>query len=174
MKRILLLGLAGLVVILVSAPTASAFGTKDVIKMTRDGVADSLIIQKIEYSGKTFRLDADDIHALQEGGVSDEVISAMLRTESQDRRDDYYGYGYDYPPYYYPYSRVYLGFGFYGHYGHYGHYGYPYYGGYRYYPRYRSYYSNPYSRNHGNQRYRGSYGAPQHGGGGSGTRQRQR
>jgi hypothetical protein len=172
MKRILLFTAAGLFMILASAPTALAFGTKDVLKMTSDGIADSLIIQKIEYSGKTFRLDADDMHALREGGVSDEVISAMLRTEARDWRD-YADGAYYYPPAYYPYGHAFLGFGYYN-YGHYySHYGSPFYGGYRY-PRYRSYYSNPYSGNYGNQRYRGSYGTRQSGPSGSGTRDRRR
>jgi len=171
-KRTILLTVATLAMLFVSAPAARAFGTKDVLKMTNDGIADSLIIQKIEYSGKTFHLDADDIHALKEGGVSDEVISAMLQTEGQDSRDGYgdrayYG-PYYYPPTYDPYGHVSLGFGYYGHYGHYRS---PFYGGYRY-PRYRSYYRTPTSGNYGTQRYRGSYGSRPSGGSGSGARRR--
>src|SRR5262245_15287016 len=112
MKRILLFAAVALAATLVYAPGAWAFGKKDVVKMTHDGVEDSLIVLKIENSGKTFHLDADDIHDLQDAGVSDEVISAMLRTEGRDRDDDYYGYGYPYGHYYYPYSRFYLGFGY--------------------------------------------------------------
>ena len=150
MKRILLLALTGLLLFLFSPSGASAFGIKDVLKMNRDGIADSLMILKIENSGKTFHLSADDMYALQKAGVSDEVISAMLRTEGRDRGHDYYGYGDYYPyPYTYPYSRAYLGFG-------YHHYYTPYYGGYRF-PRYRPY-NAPYSGNYGNSRYRGSYG----------------
>ncbi len=155
MKRILLYTLTGLLLFFVSVPAASAFGLNDVLKMNDDGVADSLIVLKIENSGKTFHLNADDMHKLQKAGVSDEVISAMLRTEGRDRDEDYYGYSgyypYTYPYYSYPYSRVFLGFG-------YSHYYSPYYGGYRY-PRYRPYYSNPYSGSYGNYRYRGSYGS---------------
>jgi hypothetical protein len=182
MKRTLLLAAAGLLLILVSASTASAFGTKDVLRMTKDGVPDSLIIQKIEYSGKTFHLDAEDMHVLRDGGVSDGVISAMLRTEAPDGRDDGYGYGdggYYYPSPY-PYGHVSLGFGFYNYggyryYGHHSYYGSPYYGGYGY-PRSHSHYGTPYSGNYGNQRYRGSYGTSPHssGGSGSGTRTRTR
>jgi len=173
MRRILLYTVTGLLLFFFPVPGASAFGLKDVVKMNSDGIADSLIILKIENSGKTFHLDADDMHALQKAGVSDEVISAMLRTEGRDRGQDY-GYGdyypYTYPYYSYPYSRVFLGFG----YHHYYHS--PYYGGYRV-PRYRPYYANPYSGNHGNYgnyRYRGSYGSRQPGVSGSGTRSRRR
>src|SRR2546427_2298351 len=149
MKRTLLLAVTGLLLFLFSASGASAFGLKDVLQMNKDGIADSLIILKIQNSGKTFHLSADDMHALQKAGVSDEVISTMLRTEGRDRGRDYYGYGdyypYTYPYYSYPYAHVFLGFG-------YHHYYTPYYGGYRV-PRYRPYYSNPYSGNYGNSRY---------------------
>ena len=123
MKRILLLGAVGLMVSLFLPHSAWAFGWKDVLKMHEDGISDSLIIQKIEHSGKSFSLNPRDLHALKEGGVSDGVISAMLRTED---RNDYEGeyYGYDH-------SRVYVGLGF-GYYGGYRRYcgGYwPYYSG---------------------------------------------
>ncbi len=169
MKRISLLAVTGLVLFLFSASVASAFGVKDVLKMNRDGIPDSLMILKIENSGKAFHLSADDLHALHEAGVSDEVVSAMLRTEGRDRDYGYgdtYYYPYAHPYYSYPYGRVFLGFG-------YRHYYSPYYGGYRT-PRYRPYYSNPYGGNYGNQRYRGSYGnrLPSTHGGGTQTRHR--
>jgi len=169
MKRILLFAVTALTVSLFSAPGVWAFGMKDVLKMNEDGIADSLIILKIQNSGKTFHLDANDMRALHKAGVSDEVISTMLRTEGRDRDEDYYGHGGYYPyayPYSYPYSHVFLGFG-------YRHYYSPYYGGYRL-PRYRPYYTNPYSGNYGNTRYRGSYGSRLPAGGHSGTRSRSR
>jgi len=183
MKRILLYTVTGLLLFFIWAPGAYAFGVKDILKMNDDGIADSLIILKIENSGKTFHLNADDMHALQKAGVSDEVISAMLRTEGRDRDEDY-GYGGYYPYYaypYYPYSHVFLGFGYRHYYSPY--YG-GYYGGYRV-PRYRPYYSNPSSGTYGNYRYRGSvgtrqpstggsYGNRQPSSGGSGTRTRSR
>ena len=172
MKRISILAATLLLLLLLPASRASAFGVKDVVKMNDDGVADSLIILKVENSGKTFHLDADDMHALREAGVSDGVISAMLRTEGRDWRDRDYGDAATYYPHgYYPYGHVYLGFG-YRHYGYYGSrfYGSRLYGGYRY-PRYRSYTSQPYSGNYGTQRYRGSYGSrPGTSGSGAGSR----
>jgi hypothetical protein len=119
MKRILLLAAAALVLSLLAPGGAWAFGTKDVVQMHRDGIADSLIIQKIHYSGKTFHLEASDIRALKGAGVSDEIISAMLATEERYDRD----YGYYYP--YYP--RVVVGFGYYGYHGYPGYYS-PFYG----------------------------------------------
>lgn len=163
MKRILLFSVLG-ALMLFSAP-AWAFGVKDVVKMSAAGVPDSLIVMKIENSGKTFKLSADDIAELRHSNVSDEVISAMLQTEGRDRDDDYYGGYYYHPyPYYYDYpysSRLYLGFGYR-------------YGGRHYYSPYynRGYYPRryqPYSGgNLGNTRYRGSYGTRLPSGSGAG------
>jgi hypothetical protein len=164
MKRLLLCSAAGLLVFLVSVTAASAFGWKDVVKMRQAGIADSLILQKIEYSGTTFHLNADEMEALKEAGVSDALISAMLRTEAEDEDDDggyryddygyhgYYGYyGHPYYPYYYPHSRIYvrLGLGYYGPYPRY-------YDTYRY-PRYHPYY---YKRTYygGHRSWKGDYG----------------
>jgi len=160
MKRIMLFSALGALMLL-SAP-AWAFGVKDVVKMSDAGVPDSLIVMKIENSGKTFKLSADDITQLHNSNVSNEVISAMLQTEGRDRDDDYYGGYYSHPyPYYYDYpysSRLYLGFGY-----RYGgrHYYSPYYGR-GYYPRRYQPYSGG---NFGNTRYRGSYGTRLYGGG---------
>jgi len=151
------LGTAAIVfAILAIAPVASAFDWKDVVKMRRADIADSLILQKIEYSGTTFRLDADEIEALQEAGVSDAVISAMLRTEAEEddgeAYDDSDRYGYDdgyyaYPHYYYPRRRLYVGLGL-GYYGPYPRYYGPYYDSHYYYPRHRSRYGRTTYRGH--------------------------
>ncbi|HTQ45167.1 MAG TPA: hypothetical protein VMI75_20545 [Polyangiaceae bacterium] len=127
MKRI---GLAVLVMML-TATGAWAFGVKDVIALQHDGVADSLIVQKIEYSGTTFHLDASDLRALKQAGVSDNVISVMLKTEGTDSSVSYvepwwpaypyYSFVGPYPPAFYaPYRRpvfVGLNVGFRGRFG---------------------------------------------------------
>jgi hypothetical protein len=153
MKRIIVLGAAVLLFSLLVPHGAWAFGVKDVVEMHRDGIADSLIIDKIYYSGKTFHLEAGDLRALKQAGVSDEVISAMLYTEKREGGSSYYG-GY-YGGYYWPpYPRVIVGLGF----GHYA----PYYGGYwgphRYYGHY-GYYGRP-SYGHFNSGRRGFGGGP--------------
>jgi hypothetical protein len=130
MKRFLVVAAAGLLLTVAAIESAWAFGTKDVLAMHRDGIADSLIIQKITYSGVTFHLDSADISALKNAGVSDAVISVMLETEGRDYHGPYLGpywgpyyYGPYYPyygPYYRPYGyyyrpyypRVSLGFSF--------------------------------------------------------------
>jgi len=154
MKRtVLLLGLA---MLLVAAP-AFAFGTKDVVKMSQNGVPDDVIITKIENSSHVFRLSADDIAALRDDGVSDDVIRAMLKTEGREAYDNDYGYPYySYPyygGYYYPRSSFSLGLRFGGGYHSY----YPYYRGYYYQRRYTP--NAPYSGSFGTTRYRGSAGS---------------
>jgi hypothetical protein len=108
--------------------------------------------------------------------VSDKVISAMIKTEGRDRYEDdydsYYDRGYYYHPrpyYSYPYSRLYVGFGYRS-----GGYYSPYYEGHRRYysyPRYQPYNETPNSGT--TTRYRGSYGtrggAPRSGSGGATT-----
>jgi hypothetical protein len=132
MKRILLFAAALVLSSVLGVYGAWAFGTKDVVQMHRDGVADSLVIQKIRHSGKNFHLDAKDMRELKREGVPDEIVSAMLATE--DQGDATYGYGpYYYPRYGYPYytpyyPRVVVGLGF-SNYGYHSRYGYGYYGG---------------------------------------------
>jgi hypothetical protein len=116
MKRLVLCLLVALLALVLTAPAASAFDWKDVVTMHEAGIADSLILQKIEYSGKTFRLTGKEMAALKEAGVSDAVISAMLRTEdaARDEYDEDGGYDrgyYDHPYYYHPRGRVYVGLG---------------------------------------------------------------
>jgi hypothetical protein len=130
MKRSIVVVAAMLLTSVLAAGGAWAFGVKDVVQMHRDGIADSLIVQKIQYSGKTFHLDARDLHQLKQAGISDEIISGMLATEDRGR-DDYYVHGpydsyYPYGPYYYP--RVFVGLSYYGYYGHLGRFNRPYYG----------------------------------------------
>ena len=132
MKRILGAAIGGLLLTMVTAQGAWAFGVKDVVAMHNDGVDDSLIIQKIVYSGTSFHLDSKDIGALKSAGVSDAVISKMLKTEARDYATPYvapygrpyypyyglyyapYYYYYHHPYYYYPRVSVGLRFGYHG------------------------------------------------------------
>jgi len=126
-KRILGAAVGGLLLTMVAAHGAWAFGVKDIVAMHADGVADSLIIQKIVYSGISFHLDAKDFGALKRAGVSDAVISKMLKTEAREYAGSYASpywgpyyphYGPYYAPYYdgpyYPRVSVGLRFGYYG------------------------------------------------------------
>jgi hypothetical protein len=156
MKRSWILGGMGILLSACLAVPAFAFGWKDVVDMQKDGISEDLIIEKINHSGKSFSLDADDIRDLKDAGVSDRVISAMLRTEDQDNGDDY-NYGY-----YHPNTRVYLGFGLYGG---------SYYRPYAYFPSYR--YSAPrVYRGYGGYGFRDGGGRGGYGGGGHGGHRR--
>ncbi len=103
MKRTLVVVAAGLVLSFLLPHDALAFGVKDVVTMSRDGVPDSLIIAKIRHGDTRFDLDAKDFHVLKEAGVSNDVVLAMLRTEDSGHagvyRDSYYWW-----PYYSPWS----------------------------------------------------------------------
>jgi len=124
MKRILLIAAASLLALSLFVASAWAFGTKDVIAMHRAGIPDSLVVQKIRYSGANFHLNTNDITKLKSEGISDTVISAMLRTEARASvvyYDPYWGpywwydgphfapYSYYYGPYY---PRVSVGFNY--------------------------------------------------------------
>jgi hypothetical protein len=52
--------------------------TGDVIKLTRAGVKDDIIIQQLRANGKTFRLTSNDLIHLKNAGVSDRVVQAMI------------------------------------------------------------------------------------------------
>ncbi len=162
MRKVILFGANALLIALLWAPGAWAFGWKDVRKMHLEGISDSLIVEKINHSGKAFKLEADDIRDLKNAGVSDEVIAAMIRTEDRygGDYDDYYGSAYYGPAYYsrpYRGTSVHLGLGFgYGcrYYSDYGRFGYH---SYYTHPRYYSYYGPSYGGRHGGGHSRGRH-----------------
>ncbi len=59
-----------------SAPQGMTMG--DVIKLTRAGVKDDVIIQQLRANGKTFRLTSNDLIRLKNAGVSDRVVQTMI------------------------------------------------------------------------------------------------
>ena len=76
LRRILLAG-----VLLAAIPAHARSATiEDVIKLSRAGVRDAVIIGLIQTDGSHFVLTADDLVMLQEAGVSDDVLLAMLET----------------------------------------------------------------------------------------------
>jgi len=102
-----------------AAPDTLALMTKeDVIDLSRAKVGDDVIISMMDASGSYFRLRTKDVVELADSGVSDKVISAMIKREEPRREVTGRGYYY-YPPFYgyatYPfwdpwYPSVYLGF----------------------------------------------------------------
>ena len=81
LRRTLLVG-----ALLAAVPAHAQSATiEDVIKLSRAGVRDAVIIGLIQTDGSHFVLTADDLLRLQEAGVSDEVLLAMLETGRPDR-----------------------------------------------------------------------------------------
>jgi hypothetical protein len=72
---------AGLLV--AGAPrTASAVSTRDLIELSKAGLGDEVLVALIEADGTVFNLDAPKILELRGAGVSERVITAMLRNAS--------------------------------------------------------------------------------------------
>ena len=63
-----------------NATATSGVTRDDVIRWTKDGVKDEVIIDRIERSGTAFRLTAADENALRDANVSDDVLRAMKNT----------------------------------------------------------------------------------------------
>jgi len=63
-----------------------AVSKEEIIKMSKAGIPDSVIIAKIQKSSSVFKLEVSDIIALKKAGVSDKVIEAMVNTEMNEGR----------------------------------------------------------------------------------------
>lgn len=59
------------------------FTKEDVIKLTKAGVGDDVIISQIEASKVAFKLSTEEILALREIGVSEPVMQAMIQSGSR-------------------------------------------------------------------------------------------
>src|SRR5882672_6825163 len=60
--------------------TTDGVSRDDVVRWSKDGVKDEVIIDRIERSGSSFRLTATDENALRDANVSEEVVRAMKNT----------------------------------------------------------------------------------------------
>lgn len=123
--------------------TPAGVTSDEILRMTKAGLSDAVIIEKINAAGVTAQPTAEQIESLKKQGVSEPVLAALASARVATPEERVVEYAYDYPSYsYYPYSYgyPYYPYGYYGWYGypyswswHYGHY--PYYGYYSY-PRY--------------------------------------
>lgn len=76
----------------------------DIISMARAGKADTEIIQSIKTRRTFYRLGAEDVIKLHEGGVSNAVIDHMLQTGVEAAREEERRYSRSaYPYYWHPY-----------------------------------------------------------------------
>jgi PEGA domain-containing protein len=66
-------------------PTSRVLTNADVIQLLKGGLAENLVIDKIQTSSCEFRTDPDDITALHKAGLSDVVISAMMHALPQEQ-----------------------------------------------------------------------------------------
>lgn len=75
---------AGAVLLLGGAPdVAWAVSTRDLIELSKAGLGDEVLVALIEADGTVFNLDAPRILELRAAGVSERVITAMLRNSSR-------------------------------------------------------------------------------------------
>ena len=56
------------------------FGISDVIVLSKAGVSDDIIIEKIRTTGSVFNLSVEEVEALRREGVSSRVVNYMLNT----------------------------------------------------------------------------------------------
>ena len=97
-----------------------AFGVNDVIQLQKAQVSDSLIVLAIQNSGQVIHVGSDDFRQLKLAGVSDDVMSAMLRSEQVGFQKKAAHYGtppdayvhYPYDPLPYAHSSFVLGFSY--------------------------------------------------------------
>ncbi|HLW68910.1 MAG TPA: YMGG-like glycine zipper-containing protein [Gemmataceae bacterium] len=73
-----------------AARTARALSPEEIVKMSKEGVSDNLIINQIRTSGTRYNLNADWIVWLQQNGVSQAVITEMQNTAAYRRPRYYY------------------------------------------------------------------------------------
>jgi hypothetical protein len=76
---------AACAVLLVAATpdTAWAVSTRDLIELSRAGLGDEVLVALVEADGTVFSLDAPRILELRAAGVSERVITAMLKKASR-------------------------------------------------------------------------------------------
>ena len=82
------------------ADTPALLTNQDVIALTKSQLGDDVIIELMHVSGSDFRLGPQDVITLADSGVSDKVISAMIKAGESAQYADRSGGYYYYPPYY--------------------------------------------------------------------------
>lgn len=71
------------VLLVVGTPTvARAVSTRDLIELSKAGLGDEVLVALIEADGTVFHLDAPKVLELRAAGVSERVITAMIRNGS--------------------------------------------------------------------------------------------
>jgi hypothetical protein len=73
------LALAFLVVAAVGTAHAEAITVREVIELSKTGLSDEVLLALIEIEPQVFPVDPETLKALKQGGVSDRVITALVR-----------------------------------------------------------------------------------------------
>src|SRR4051794_5674637 len=73
---------SALLLLTFTAATAWAVSTRDLIELSKAGLGDEVLVALIEADGTIFNLDAPKIPQLRAEGVSERVITAMIRNAS--------------------------------------------------------------------------------------------
>ena len=100
---------------------------EEVVKMSKAGLSEPVLLEKIKSDGVAARPSADQVVSLKNEGVSEAVVAAMLTAPVVEAQTvvetvydyPYYGYYGYYPysyPYYYPYYPYYYGYASYPYY----------------------------------------------------------
>jgi len=84
--RALFLTLALLCLVASAQQTPQKLTNDDIIKMTRDGFTESVIVALIDGSYTAFDVSLSGLTALKEAGVSSKVMEAMLKAETKKRQ----------------------------------------------------------------------------------------
>ena len=151
MKLTLALGLVALLAGCYTEPyrvsrtvtTPGGLTSEEIVRMSKSGLSDAVIVEKIQSEGVSARPTAEQIESLKREGVSDAVVQAMIAARVEVPKETRYVY--DSPYGYYPYSYPYYGYygggpywygGYYYPYGSYWYGGHPYYWGGHYYHSY--------------------------------------
>src|SRR3954451_4929621 len=73
---------SALLLLTCTAATAWAVSTRDLIELSKAGLGDEVLVALIEADGTIFNLDGPKILQLRAEGVSERVITAMIRNAS--------------------------------------------------------------------------------------------
>jgi hypothetical protein len=61
-----------------SAPTTAPLSVEDIVRLSKDGISEDVLVAKIKKNAKAFDLSPDEIVELKKLGVSDSVIKMLL------------------------------------------------------------------------------------------------
>lgn len=82
MRTVQLAALSVVALVFALAGAAHAQSVDDVIKLTKEGIGEDVIVTMVQKAEKGFDLKAEDVINLKKAGVSEKVIAAMLKNKA--------------------------------------------------------------------------------------------